>query len=231
MESKWMTWRIVYLVTLVQVVLLNAYYGACMVSDLLQPPPTTILTVRDLIDSKLHVGYVDNRRNRDLFQDISDPLANELYKKKIKSPKTSAFPFEAAIQKLQQEHFAIHDEAIALYTIIEQTFNNDDKCAMKEIVMFTPRMTYTSVQKGSPYKKLLTFGFRKMLENGVMARELSIWRPEPPKCLYMDKFYPVDMETVAVALFIAVFGAFMAAVIVFLERQHDFKCFWKKKGD
>jgi hypothetical protein len=68
MESKWMTWRIVYLVTLMQVVLLNAYYGACMVSDLLQPSPTTIHNVRDLINSKLHVGYVDNRHNREYFQ-------------------------------------------------------------------------------------------------------------------------------------------------------------------
>ena len=68
MESKWITWRIVYLVTLVQVVLLNAYYGAGMVSDLLQPPPRTIHNVRDLINSKLHVGYVDNRHNREYFQ-------------------------------------------------------------------------------------------------------------------------------------------------------------------
>lgn len=67
-ESKWITWRIVYLVTLVQVVLLNAYYGAGMVSDLLQPPPRTIHNVRDLINSKLHVGYVDNGHNREYFQ-------------------------------------------------------------------------------------------------------------------------------------------------------------------
>ena len=68
MESKWITWRIVYLVTLVQVVLLNAYHGAGMVSDLLQPPPRTIHNVRDLISSKLHVGYVDNSHNREYFQ-------------------------------------------------------------------------------------------------------------------------------------------------------------------
>jgi hypothetical protein len=58
----------VYLVTLVQVVLLNAYYGAIMVSDLLQPPPRTISNARDLINSKLHVGYVDKSHNREYFQ-------------------------------------------------------------------------------------------------------------------------------------------------------------------
>jgi hypothetical protein len=68
MESKWITWRIVYLVTLVQVVLINAYYGAGMVSELLQPPPRTIHNVGDLINSKLHVGYVDNSHNREYFQ-------------------------------------------------------------------------------------------------------------------------------------------------------------------
>ena len=67
LESSWVTWRILYLVTLVQVVLLNAYFGACLVSDLLEPPPKDILTVKDFIKTKLHVGYVDNKENQDLF--------------------------------------------------------------------------------------------------------------------------------------------------------------------
>jgi hypothetical protein len=82
MESKWMTWRIVYLVILVQVVLLNAYYGACMVSDVLQPPPRTIHNVRDLINSKLHVGYVDNSHNREYFQ--VEAAGKQNYKNNLK---------------------------------------------------------------------------------------------------------------------------------------------------
>jgi hypothetical protein len=98
------------------------------------------------------------------FQDISDPTVKELYSKKMKSPTSSvpyAFPVDTAIQKLHKEPFAIHDEAVTLYPIIEQTFNNEDKCAIKEIVLFTPRMTYTVAQKRSPYRKLLSYGYVK----------------------------------------------------------------------
>jgi hypothetical protein len=79
----------------------------------------------------------------------------------MRPPKSSvpyAFPVDTAIHKLHKESFAIHDEAIALYPIIEQTFSNEDKCAITEISLFTPRMTYTLVQKRSPYRKLLAYG-------------------------------------------------------------------------
>jgi hypothetical protein len=95
------------------------------------------------------------------FQEISDPAMKELYNKKMKSPKSSvpyAFTLDTAIQKLRNEPFAIHDEAIALYPLIEQTFSNEDKCAITEIELFPPEMTYTVIQKKSPYRRLLQYG-------------------------------------------------------------------------
>jgi hypothetical protein len=95
------------------------------------------------------------------FQDISDPAVKELYNKKMRPPKSSvpyAFPVNTAIEKLHKESFAIHDEAIALYPIIEQTFNNEDKCAITEIVLFPPSTMYTVIKKRSPYRKLLAYG-------------------------------------------------------------------------
>jgi hypothetical protein len=79
----------------------------------------------------------------------------------MKSPKSSvpfAFPLDTAIQKLHNEPFAIHDEAIVLYPLIEQIFSNEDKCAITEIELFTPQMTYTSIEKNSPYRGLLEYG-------------------------------------------------------------------------
>ena len=93
-----------------------------------------------------------------MLQEMSEPLVKELYNKKIHSAHKSAFPLDVAIDKLHKQEFAIHNEVTALYTIIEETFNNDDKCAITEIVLFPPKMTYTVIQKKSPYKKLLTYG-------------------------------------------------------------------------
>jgi hypothetical protein len=46
MESKWLTFRIALLFTMVQVVLLNNYYGGGIVSSLLTEPPKTIRTFK-----------------------------------------------------------------------------------------------------------------------------------------------------------------------------------------
>ena len=55
------------------------------------------------------------------------------------------------------------------------------------------------------------------MENGVMAKELATWRPEPPKCQILDKFYSVKMETVAFALSIFACGVVAASILLLIE--------------
>lgn len=68
MESKWVTFRIVLLFAMVQVVLLNNYYGGGIVSSLLTEPAKTIRTIQNLIDCNLEVGYENVSHNRGLFE-------------------------------------------------------------------------------------------------------------------------------------------------------------------
>jgi hypothetical protein len=68
MESKWVTFRIVLLFTMVQVILLNNYYGGGIVSSLLTEPAKTIRTIQNLIDSNLQVGYENVSHNRGFFE-------------------------------------------------------------------------------------------------------------------------------------------------------------------
>jgi hypothetical protein len=68
MESKWVTFRIVLLFTMVQVVLLNNYYGGGIVSSLLTEPAKTIRTIQNLVDCNLQVGYENVSHNRGFFE-------------------------------------------------------------------------------------------------------------------------------------------------------------------
>jgi hypothetical protein len=115
--------------------------------------------LKNVINQSTAKGHGSNKRIH--FQEIPDPTIKELYKKKMKPPKSSvpySFPLDTAIQKLHNEPFAIHDEAIALYPLIEKTFSNEDKCAITEIELFAPEMTYTVIQKRTPYRRLLEYG-------------------------------------------------------------------------
>jgi hypothetical protein len=62
-----------------------------------------------------------------------------------------------------------------------------------------------------------------MWETGTMKRELLTWSPEHPKCQNLNKFYSVQVEDVAVALLIFVFGVVAGSVILFLERLQEFR--------
>jgi hypothetical protein len=68
------------------------------------------------------------------------------------------FSREVAVKKMRDEAFAIQGEAISLYPLIEDTFSESEKCALSEVEAFTSEMLYTIIQKGSPYRKLFTFG-------------------------------------------------------------------------
>ena len=59
---------------------------------------------------------------------------------------------------MRDESFAIQGEAVSLYSPIEETFSDTDKCSLYEIEAFRSEMLYTIIQKGSPYRKLFTFG-------------------------------------------------------------------------
>jgi hypothetical protein len=85
----------------------------------------------------------------------------KLYSRKVYPPSQSLpneYSLDVAVRKLRDEAFAIQGEAVSLYTMIEKTFSNTDKCSLSEIEAFKSEVIYTVIQKGSPYRKLFTIG-------------------------------------------------------------------------
>lgn len=65
------SWRLVLLLTLLFSLVLNLFYSAAVVGSLLVPPPKTIRTLRQLIDSPLAVGIEDIGYNKDYLEVLS----------------------------------------------------------------------------------------------------------------------------------------------------------------
>lgn len=70
----WVSWRVLLLFSCICAALLDTHYSASIVTSLLLPPPKTIDSLRDLIDSSLDVGVVTDSYARDYFQ------VNTIYK-------------------------------------------------------------------------------------------------------------------------------------------------------
>ena len=85
----------------------------------------------------------------------------KLYSRKVYPPSQllpNEFSLEAAVTKMRDEAFAIQGDAVSLYTMIDKTFSNTDKCSLSEIEAFRSEIIYTVIQKGSPYRKIFTLG-------------------------------------------------------------------------
>lgn len=88
----------------------------------------------------------------------SDPLVQELYQTKMAPPHTGYFSREMGLQKVLNERFVFHTEAINIYKVIEETFTEQAKCDLTEIQVLPIWQCYPFVPRTSPLKELLTYG-------------------------------------------------------------------------
>jgi hypothetical protein len=88
----------------------------------------------------------------------TDPLVHELYQKKMAPPHKAYFSREMGLQKILNERFVFHTEAINVYSDIEKMFTDQAKCDLTEILIFPVEKCYPFVPRTSPLKELLTYG-------------------------------------------------------------------------
>jgi hypothetical protein len=88
----------------------------------------------------------------------TDPLVQKLYEKKMAPPHTGYFSREVGLHKVLTEPFVFHTEAINVYNTIEETFTEQAKCDLTEILIFPIQKCYPFIPRTSPLKELLTYG-------------------------------------------------------------------------
>lgn len=66
---------------------------------------------------------------------------------------------EEGIRKVQKEFFAFHVELSKGYQVVSNTFQENEKCALKEIAFVNLLEPWTPVRKNSPYKEIFKIGY------------------------------------------------------------------------
>ncbi|KAJ9573975.1 hypothetical protein L9F63_008633, partial [Diploptera punctata] len=215
-EAKSVSWRMAFLFMLIQVVLLNNYYGGGIVSSLLAEPEKTIKTIQDIIHSQFKVGY-ENQSN--------DPQVHELYRKKIHPPQQqypNAFRVDIGVKKMREEAFMMQTEQIGVYPYIENTFTDAEKCALTEINIFKYMFgqTHATMQKGLPYREIFTYGYRRIWEVGLKQYQATLWRPARPPCFITKEVVSVELHTISFAYCLLLSGLVVSVLVLVLERLH-----------
>ncbi|KAM3960282.1 ionotropic receptor 75a [Aphomia sociella] len=212
--------KIAVFVTFVFALTLYQYYNAIMVSKLLHESPKNIRTLEDLLKSDIKAGIEDVLYTKDYFKGTTDPIALEIYKKKIVTRHHyNFFTPTYGMALVKQGGFALHVDSVVAYRILRDTFTEMENCELQEIEMYPPHKMGIIVRKLSPYKEHITYGIRKMFESGLLKRLLSIWdEPKPPCVKTPDaSIYSVSLRDVSTAFLILLTGVMLAATILLCE--------------
>ncbi|XP_011296663.1 glutamate receptor-like [Fopius arisanus] len=215
--------RITFLSLFFWGLLLYQFYSASIVGSLLSETSNWITTLQDIVDSNLEVGIEDMAYNHDFFATSTDPVVLELYRKKIAvSPKRKAEPYfsaEEGIKLMQKGGFAFQVDVATAYKFIEETFTDDEICDLVEIQLMAPKHTATGTAKHSPFKKMITYGLRLVMERGTPQRLLNIWMHRRPRCPESHKAnpLPVVLTEFSPALFLLTSGIMFAMMMMTIE--------------
>ncbi|XP_052132954.1 ionotropic receptor 75a-like [Frankliniella occidentalis] len=140
--------------------MLQSFYTSAIVTSLLTPIPRTIRTVHDLMRSPLKVGLEDYSYNRAVFPSSADPLTAQLYRGKILPawPEGGFFSVSDGVRRVRRGGFAFYSEDSSLYTPIQNTFSDDEKCSLSEVELNPAFVTAATLAKSSPYKEIFNRG-------------------------------------------------------------------------
>ncbi|XP_072943002.1 ionotropic receptor 75a-like [Epargyreus clarus] len=209
--------KIIVFVTFLFTLTLYQYYTATVVSTLLREPPRVIKTLKDLLHSNFEAGAEDVLYNKDYFKHTTDPIARQLYKKKIvTSTHRSYLSPDDGMALVKRGGFAYLVDTCAAYNRMRKTFTETEICDTQEVALYPPQSMGAVVRKGLPYKEHFAYGIRKLYECGLMRRLQSVWDAPRPPCVRTPDASALSVRLAEFSTALVLLLAGMAAAIVIL---------------
>ncbi|XP_076634541.1 ionotropic receptor 75a-like [Colletes latitarsis] len=148
--------RIVTLMLLIAALSLYASYTANIVA-LLQSSTDSIKTLSDLLNSPLKLGAQDVIYNRYYFKSFQDPVRRAIVDERIepKGQKASWMNMSEGVRRIRSELFAFHAERGTTYKLMQETFQEEEKCGINEIYMLGVLDPLMTIQTRSPYREII----------------------------------------------------------------------------
>ncbi|KAJ8670415.1 hypothetical protein QAD02_001674 [Eretmocerus hayati] len=215
--------RLVFITLLLWTLMLFQFYSGNIVGSLLAAPPRFITTPQALLDSNIEFGAEDIAYNYHFFSTHPDPVVAELNKKRLLPnrirEKASYYSPEEGLEKVQKGGFAFFIDIATAYKIIEDTFNQDEICDLQEIRLIPPAAVAIGTAKHSPFKKMVTYGLRKIMERGMAKRLRHIWHHRRPICpeSHNSMPTPVAFREFFPAVLMLGSGIVLAMMVMLLE--------------
>ncbi|XP_046970208.1 glutamate receptor U1-like [Vanessa cardui] len=219
LEPRYAAGRCVTLLLFVALTILYAAYSANIVV-LLRAPSSSVRSLPDLLNSPLKLGASDFEYNRYFFKKLNEPIRKAIYNKKIapKGKKPNFYTMKEGVEKIRKGLFAFHMELNPGYRLIQETYQEEEKCDLVEIDYINEIDPWLPGQKRSPYKDLFKISFIKIRETGIQSnihRRLHVGKP---KCSgSISTFSSVGITDMYPALIATLYGMLISLVVLLLE--------------
>ncbi|KAF9803573.1 hypothetical protein SFRURICE_008728, partial [Spodoptera frugiperda] len=114
--------------------------------------------------------------------------------------------------------FAFHMELNPGYRLIQETYQEDEKCDLVEIDYINEIDPWVPGQKRSPFKDLFKINFLKIRESGVQANVHQRLTVARPRCSgHVSTFSSVGITDMYPAMLMTLYGMLLAPAVLLLE--------------
>ncbi|XP_055604981.1 ionotropic receptor 75a-like [Uranotaenia lowii] len=191
--------------------LIYQFYSTYIVGYLLIIPPKFMTLLEHLLQSNLKILIEDIAYNIDYLNRTTDPVAVELYQKKILNGERNFLNVTEGIERIKEGGSAFLFDTAYGYPLISQTFTDHEICDLQEIYLYPIRPVHLPLVKGSPFKEMFRITMRKVVETSVAQYQQKFFFTERPKCSRSDlETTPVILEHVA-SLFLTLLYSILAS--------------------
>jgi glutamate receptor, ionotropic, invertebrate len=214
--------RLITVVSFITLMFLYASYSANIVA-LLQSPSNKIRTLEDLYSSRMQLGVDDTIFNHYYFSHADEITRKKIFDERVrtKDGHENFMNVAEGVTKIREGLFAFHMEVGVGYKILQETFQEDEKCGLQEIQYLQVVDPFYAVQKNSTYKEMFKNSLLRMKEYGLHDRENSKFYTKKPKCgVQNGKFVSVGIIDIEPAIMIFIYGFITGILIFIMEKVH-----------
>ncbi|KAF5303151.1 hypothetical protein FQR65_LT08314 [Abscondita terminalis] len=220
--------RTITVLMFISLMFIYTAYSANIVA-LLQSSSNSIQTLNDLLHSRITIGVDDTVFNRFYFPNAKEPVRKAIYEQKVAPPKQKPnyFSIKEGVQLLRNGVFAFHMETGVGYKFVLETFEEHEKCGLKEIQFLEVTDPALAIQKNSPYNEFIKIGLMQIRETGLQSREVSSLYTKKPVCSNRaSSFISVSLVDCYLIAAVASVGITLAFIILLFEIafHRKFKC-------
>ncbi|XP_052755887.1 glutamate receptor 1-like [Galleria mellonella] len=219
LEPRYAAGRIVTLLLFVALTILYAAYSANIVV-LLRAPSSSVRSLSDLLHSPIKLGASDFVYNRYFFKQLNDSVRKAIYDTKIapKGKKPNFYSMKDGVEKIRKGLFAFHMEVNPGYRMIQETFQENEKCDLVEIDYINMIDPWLIGQKRSPFKDLFKINFIRIRETGIQSNNRQRLIVPRPRCSgHVATFSSVGITDMYPAMLATLYGMLMAPAVLLVE--------------